>query len=321
MKILVTGGAGYIGSHLVDRLLSVGHQVMVIDDLSVGKMENISRHLSDKRFRLVEGSILYPTLMDEAMEDCELVYHLAAVVGVKHYVENPLRVIQTNVRGTEVLLELALQHGARVLLASTSEVYGKSSQIPFTEDGLRVLGPTWVHRWSYATAKALDEHLAFAYKMRGLKVTVVRYFNSYGPRIDPYGYGSVVARFIGQALQNQPLTVHGDGQQTRSFTYIDDTVEGTVRAATEVKALGEILNIGNPEEVSIQQLAERVKEITGSESPIVHVPFDEVYGLDFEDPPRRVPDISKAARILGFEPKVSLGEGLEKTIAWYKSRS
>ncbi|MBI2845750.1 MAG: GDP-mannose 4,6-dehydratase [Chloroflexi bacterium] len=320
MNILVTGGAGYIGSHLVDRLLSVGHQVTVVDDLSVGKMANLQRHLSDKRFRFIEGSILYPTMMDELMKDCQLVYHLAAVVGVKYYVEDPLKVIATNVRGTEVVLELAALHNCRVVLASTSEIYGKSSQIPFSEDGLRVLGPTWVHRWSYATSKALDEHLAFAYARRGLQVTVIRYFNSYGPRLDPRGYGSVVAKFIIQALQNQPFTVHGDGQQTRCFTYIEDSVEGTLLAGGEEKAIGEVFNIGNSQETSIQELAELVKELTGSESSTLHLPYQEVYGPGFEDPPRRVPDTSKANILLGFQAKVPLREGLEKTIAWFRSR-
>jgi len=318
MRILVTGGAGFIGSHLCDRLLEEGHYVTVVDDLSVGKKANIGHNLTNPNFHFVEGSILDKGLMDELIKGCDLIYHLAAVVGVEYVVEDPLEVIHTNAWGTDNVLALAYEHGCKVLLASTSEIYGRSSKIPFAEGDNRVLGPTWVPRWSYSTAKALDEHLAFAYHAKGLPVTIVRYFNAYGPRLDPRGYGSVIAKFIGQALAGKPITVHGDGSQTRCFTYVEDIVRGTALAATTKEAEGEVFNIASSQETSILKLAKVIKEITASPSEIVHVPLSSVYGKDFQDTPRRVPDVSKAEGILGFRAEVPLEEGLEKTIAWFR---
>ncbi len=319
MKALVTGGAGYIGSHLVDRLLADGYEVVVLDDLSVGKLANIEHHLEDGRFRFTEGSVLNRSLVREAVGDCDLIFHLAAVMGIPYIAEDPLRGILINVGGTEVVLEMAEEAGCRFIFASTSEIYGKSEKVPLSEDDDRLLGSTRVSRWSYSTAKALDEHLALAYhQKRGLPVIILRYFNSYGPRLDPKGYGSVVAKFIGQALRGEPLTVHGDGRQTRSFTYIDDTVEGTVLAAKCEEANSEVFNIGREEETTILQLAEMVKKITGSSSQIIFVPYDDLYGPYFEDPRHRLPDGSKAERLLGFKAQVSLAEGLKKTVAWFK---
>jgi len=248
-----------------------------------------------------------------------LIFHLAAVVGIPYIIDDPLRGILSNVVGTEVVLEAAEEAGCRFIFASTSEIYGKSEKVPLSEEDDRLLGSTRVSRWSYSTAKALDEHLVLAYhQKRGLPVVILRYFNSYGPRLDPRGYGSVVSKFIGQALRGEPLTVHDDGQQTRSFTYIDDAVEGTVLAAGCEEANGEVFNIGREEETTILQLAEMVKKITGSSSQIIFVPYDDLYGSHFEDPRRRLPDASKAGRLLGFKAQVPLAEGLKKTVAWFR---
>jgi UDP-glucose 4-epimerase len=319
MRVLVTGGAGYIGSHLVDRLLAEGNEVVVVDNLSIGRLANIEHDLENPRLRFLEGDVLDRRLMQEVIEESDLVYHLSAVVGVKHVLADPLRAMVTNVWGTGRVLQLASDHGRKVVLASSSEVYGKSVKSPLAEDQDRVVGPTYVSRWSYSAAKALDEHLALAYhRQKELPVVIVRYFNSYGPRLDPNGYGSVVAKFINQALNGQVVTVHGDGQQSRCFTYIDDTVEGTVLAATVDAANGEILNIARAEETTIFQLAETIKDMTGSSSDIVLVPYEEEYGEGFQDSKRRVPAVDKAARVLGFKAEVPLTRGLEQTIRWFR---
>lgn len=320
MNILVTGGAGYIGSNLVDRLLAQGHRVVALDDFSLGKHENIDHNRSNPSFRLVEGDITDAPTVARAIEGCELVYHLAARVGTKYIVDDPLRGILTNVAGTEAVFKEAYARGAKVLLASTSEIYGKSNCIPFTEDGDRVLGPTSVHRWSYSTAKAIDEHLALAYAREGLRMVIVRYFNSYGPRLDPAGYGSVMAKFLVQALTGQPITVHGDGSQSRSFTFVDDTVEGTILAATTPAAEGEVINIGCDGETTVLELAKLVKVETGSSSPITHVDFSSLFGPNFEDIPRRVPNTDKAKRVLGFQAGVAIEDGLKTTLAWMRQK-
>jgi UDP-glucose 4-epimerase len=319
MRVLVTGGAGYIGSHLVDRLLTEGHHVVVVDNLSLGKLANIEHNLENPHFRFIKGDILDEELMEGLIEECELVYHLAAVVGVKHVLTDPLQAMMTNVWGTERVLRSASNHERKVVLASSSEVYGKSTKSPLAEDDDRVLGSTHIFRWCYATAKALDEYLALAYhRHRGLPAVILRYFNSYGPRLDPRGYGSVIAKFINQALNDQPITVHGDGQQTRCFTYIDDTVEGTILAATVEAANGEILNIARAEEMRILQLAEMIKDMTSSSSDIILVPYEEEYGGDFEDTGRRVPALDKALQLLDFKARVPLSMGLEQTINWFR---
>jgi len=315
-RALVTGGAGFIGSHLVDRLLEEGAHVTVLDDLTTGSERNLSRHAAEDRLRLVKGTVLDAPLVDRLVSDAETVFHLAASVGVRHIVEDPIAAILTNVRGTEHVLQSAHRHGRRLLLASTSEVYGASTEVPFRENGSRVLGPTWVHRWSYSTAKAIDEHLAFAYADRGLVMSIVRYFNSYGPRIDERGYGSVIARFASQALAGVPLTVHGDGRQSRSFTFVSDTVEGTLAAARAAGAVGKVFNIGRPDETRILELAELIRTLAGSRSTIELVPYESYYPTGFQDTRRRVPDVSLAKRILSFDAQVGLRDGLARTLAW-----
>jgi len=238
MKVVVTGGAGFIGSHLVDRLLGDGHEVVVIDDLSTGREENLAHLADEPALESVQDSVLNDTLGAQVMGNADLVFHLAAAVGVGHVVADPVWTIVTNTQGTETVLKHAAEHGVRVVFASTSEVYGQSTDAPFQEAGQRVLGPTWIHRWCYSTSKALDEHLCFAYADKGLPMSIVRYFNIFGPRMDPAGYGSVIARFLTQALAGQPLTVHGDGEQSRCFTYVDEAVSATVLAGTLEVARG-----------------------------------------------------------------------------------
>lgn len=317
-RALVTGGAGFIGSHLVDALVAGGVRTTVIDDLSTGKAANLAEHERGGKMRLVRASILDAELVDRLVSEHDVVYHLAAAVGVRHIVKDPLKAILVNVRGTEHVLAAAERYRVRVLLASTSEIYGKAPA-PFREDDDRVLGPTSVHRWSYSTAKAIDEHLAFAYAARGLAVSVVRYFNAYGPRIDERGYGSVIARFMAQALSGVALTVHGDGQQTRCFTYIDDTVRGTMLAAETPGAAGLVFNIGSSEEVSVAQLAELIRELCGSSSELVREPYEAVYGPGFEDTRRRVPDVARAQQVLGFTATVPLRDGLARTLDWCRA--
>ena len=314
-RVLVTGGAGFIGSHLVDRLLALGHQVRVIDDFSTGREANLAHLAGRARLEVLRGSVLDEALVAGAMRDVELVFHLAAAVGVQHVIADPLWTIRTNTRGTELVLEQAYARGARVVFASTSEVYGVSEALPFREDGQRVLGPTWVHRWGYSTSKALDEHLCFAYAEHGLAMSIVRYFNVYGPRMDPAGYGSVIARFVSQALAGEPLTVHGDGRQTRCFTYIDEAVEATLRAGSDPAALGRAYNVGSPFEHDIQALAEAVLEVTGSRSSIEHIPYEQAYGKGFEDTRRRVPAVERIATELGWRAGIPLTEGLARVLA------
>ncbi len=320
-RILVTGGAGYIGSHLCDTLIAEGHSVSVLDNLSTGNIDNIRHLFGHERFCFVNDSILNAGEVDRLMRAVDLVYHLAAVVGVKWVVDDPLGTIQTNLRGTEIVLELAFKHWRRVVIASSSEVYGKSEAVPLREDADTLLGPTAVGRWSYALAKALDEHLGFIYAQKGLPVSIVRYFNSYGPRLDPRGYGSVMARFINQALRGEPLTVLDDGQQTRCFTYVDDTVRGTMLAATHPAAVGQVFNIGNNRETTILELAQRVISATGSRSQITHVSYEQAYGPRFEETRRRVPDVGKAVDMLGFRAQVPLEEGLRRTIDFFRPTS
>lgn len=318
MQVLVTGGAGFIGSHLVDALLEQGHQVTVIDDLSTGATNNISHLLGNPRFRFVEGSILDEPLVNRLVGECELVFHLAAAVGVKYIVEDPLRGIMTNTWGSEIVIRSAYQHGSRLLLASTSEIYGKRSVVPFHEDDDRLIGPTDVPRWSYSSSKALAEHIAYAYAGKGLAMSIVRYCNAYGPRTDERGYGSVVAKFIGQALRGEPLTILGGGWQTRCFTYVEDSVRGTLLAATLPEALGEVFNLGSDEEISISELAMRVGRSAGVQPDLVHVPYEQVYGDRFEETIRRIPAVDKAERILGFRASIPLTDGLQRTVDWFR---
>lgn len=320
MRILVTGGAGFIGSNLVDALMEQGHEVTVIDNLSVGQASNIEHHLESDSFHFVNDSILNVGTLERLVRQTDLIYHLAAVVGVKYVVEDPLTAIITNVRGTENVLELAFKYWVRTVIASSSEIYGKSINVPLQEDSDRLLGPTTVGRWSYSDAKAIDEYFALAYAKKGLPVTTVRYFNAYGPRLDPRGYGSVIAMFMTQALRGEPLTIYDDGEQTRCFTYVADTVEGTIQAATVREAAGMVLNIGSDRETSVNELAQLIRELTGSSSEIVHVPYTSVYGHHFEETRRRVPDVTRAREMLGFEAQTVLEEGLRRTLEWFRDR-
>jgi UDP-glucose 4-epimerase len=319
MRILVTGGAGFIGSNLVDALHAQGHEVWVLDNLLVGSIESIHHHLDSKRFRFICDSILNMERVDRVVSEVDVVYHLAAAVGVRYIVSDPLGSILTNVQGTENVLSAAARYWKRIVIASSSEIYGRSAGGALNEEADRVLGPTFVNRWSYSASKAIDEHLAWAYHAKGLPVSVVRYFNSYGPRMNEDGYGSVVANFIRQSLSNDPITVHGDGRQTRSFTYVKDIVTGTILAGERPEAIGEAFNIGNPTETCILDLAQFVKQLVGSSSPIVHVPYEDYYGQRHEDTPRRCPDISKASSLLGFVPQMSLQHGLQSTIEWCRA--
>jgi len=316
MRVLVTGGAGYIGSHLVDALIKRGDEVLAVDNLSTGKAANLAHLMGHPRLQFINDSILNEPLLERFVPSVDLLFHLAAAVGVRHVLHDPLAAINTNVRGTEVVLGLAFKYWKRIVIASTSEIYGKAAQVPFHEDDDRVLGSTAVSRWSYSMSKAIDEHFAFAYAAKGLPVSIVRYFNSYGPRVDEKGYGTVVANFIREALKGEPLTVHGDGRQSRCFTYIDDTVRGTLRAGEAPEAVGEAFNIGNPAETSILELAKTVKRLARSRSAIRFIPYEAYYGEGFEDTRRRVPAIGKATRLLGFTPRVSLETGLRRTIEW-----
>jgi len=291
VRALITGGAGFIGSHLAEALLAAGHQVFVIDNLSTGSIQNIEPLKAHAAFKYVVGDITNEPLLAELVDDCDVVFHLAAAVGVKLIVEEPVRTIETNVHGTEVVLKHANKKKKLVIFASTSEVYGKSTDVPFHEDADLVLGPTPKHRWAYACSKAIDEFLALAYwKERKLPVVIVRFFNTVGPR-QTGRYGMVIPNFVRQALAGQPITVHGDGSQTRSFCHVRDVVGALLRLMDEPRAVGEVFNVGNSQEISIMALAERVRALTASGSPIVTIPYDQAYESGFEDMPRRVPDL------------------------------
>jgi UDP-glucose 4-epimerase len=318
-RALVTGGAGFIGSHLVDHLLATGVEVTVLDDLTEGRRTNLARP-GAAALRVVEGSVLDERLVDELVRGQDVVFHLAAVVGVRNVLADPLRMIDVNVAGTRSVLEAAHRHSVRALLASSSEVYGINSEVPFREDSARVLGPTWVSRWSYATAKALDEHVAFALAERGLAMSIVRYFNIYGPRVNVAGYASVVGRFCEQAISGAAITVHGTGSQTRSFTYVADAVAGTLAAASRPQATGAVFNIGGGPETTIGELASLVRELAGSKSDIVRVPYETDYPRGFADAPRRVADVGKARDVLDYRARTALREGLGLTLEWYRAR-
>jgi UDP-glucose 4-epimerase len=315
MKALLTGGAGFVGSHLAERLLDDGHQVIVIDDLSTGSMDNIVHLKGRPGFEYVIATIMNSSLTAELVDRADVVFHLAAAVGVKLIVEAPVRTIETNVHGTEVVLMHASKKQKPVVIFSTSEVYGKSTDVPFREDADLVMGPTPKHRWAYACSKAIDEFLALAYhRERKLPVIVVRLFNTVGPK-QTGRYGMVIPTFVRQALTDAPITVYGDGTQTRSFTYVGDVVDGLTRLVAEPKAVGQVFNIGNTEEISIRALAERIRTMTGSRSEIVLIPYEEAYEAGFEDMPRRVPSLDKIQRAVGYRPTVGLDEILTRVIA------
>ena len=315
MRVLITGGAGFVGSHLAEALLGRGDEVHVLDDLSTGSIDNIAQLKPHPKFQYTIDSVTNERLLAELVDACDTVVHLAAAVGVKLIVESPVRTIETNVHGTEVVLKVASKKKRLVLIASTSEVYGKSAKVPFSEGDDLVLGPTSKHRWAYACSKMIDEFLALAYwKERKLPVIIVRLFNTVGPR-QTGQYGMVVPSFVRQAMANEPITVFGDGTQSRSFTYVGDVVRAMIALIDEPRAIGQVFNIGNGKEITIRDLAARIKAMTGSASPIVTVPYDQAYEAGFEDMPRRVPDISKIRALVGYEPTVELDEILTRVIA------
>jgi nucleoside-diphosphate-sugar epimerase len=320
VKAFLTGGAGFIGSHLGERLLDLGHEVLVLDNLSTGSIDNISHLKGSPRFSYVVDSVTNEPLLAEMIDRCDVVFHLAAAVGVKLIVEQPVHTIETNVHGTEVVLKHAAKKRKLVFIASTSEVYGKSVDVPFRESADLVLGPSEKHRWAYACSKLIDEFLALAYwKEKKLPVVVVRLFNTVGPR-QTGQYGMVLPTFVRQALAGEPITVFGDGTQSRSFTYVGDVVDALVTLALEPRAIGQVFNIGNTGEISIRDLAARVKAMTDSRSPIHLVPYDEAYEAGFEDMPRRVPDISKLAQLIGYQPKVDLDDMISRVIAHMRAQ-
>lgn len=320
MRYLITGGAGFIGSHLAEHLLDQGEEVWVVDDLSTGSIENIEHLKSHPRFHYQIESILRSPSLAELVDRCDVIFHLAAAVGVRLIVESPVRTIETNIRGTEIVLELAAKKKKLVVLASTSEVYGKANKVPFCEEDDLLIGPPTRGRWSYACSKAIDEFLALAYwKERGLPVVVVRLFNTVGPR-QTGRYGMVLPNFARQALTGDPITVFGDGRQSRCFGYIGDVVEGLSQLVRTEEAVGEIFNIGSNEEITIDELAQRVRAAVGSHSEIVHVPYEKAYEEGFEDMMRRVPSLEKIARTIGYRPKTSIDEIIVKVVEYQRAR-
>jgi UDP-glucose 4-epimerase len=320
LRVLITGGAGFIGSHLSDAYLERGDEVFVIDDLSTGSIENIQHLKNNPRFHYTIDSVHNHPVAAELVDQCDVIFHLAAAVGVKLIVESPVRTIETNVRGTEVMLSLANKKKKKMLVASTSEVYGLSTEVPFREDGNLVMGATTKGRWSYACSKAIDEFLALAYwREKKLPTVVVRLFNTVGPR-QTGQYGMVIPTFVKQALSGRPITVYGDGTQTRCFGFVGDIVGALISLMDHPQAVGQVFNIGSHEEVSIRELAERVKALTNSDSEIIFVPYDEAYEEGFEDMPRRVPDISKIKALVGFRPQMSLDGILQSVVNYYSGR-
>jgi UDP-glucose 4-epimerase len=320
MRILVTGGAGFIGSHLCERLLNEGHEVDVIDDLSTGRIENLRNSITNPYFNFINDSVLNEKMMYTLIDKCEMVYHLAAAVGVQLIVDEPVRTIETNIRGTEVVLEIAKKYGKKVLLlASTSEVYGKNGNVPFREHDDCLLGSTTFSRWSYACSKAIDEFLGLAYHRQfGLPVLIVRLFNTVGER-QTGQYGMVIPRFVKAALLAEPLMVYGDGKQTRCFAYVKDVIEGLTALANDPTAYGDVYNIGASEEVSIEDLALMIKEMTGSPSQVRYVPYEEAYGHAFDDMRRRVPALKKIHARVGYTPKTTLRETLKIIISYFRT--
>ncbi len=321
MRALITGGAGFIGSHLSDLLLSQGHQVAIIDDLSTGAFENIKPHVQNPNFEHCIDNILDSPRLPEMVDTADVIFHLAASVGVRRIVERPVETITNNIQGTEIVLKHAAKKQKKILIASTSEVYGKSQQIPFNEEGDIVMGATSRPRWSYACSKAIDEFLALAYgKAENLPVVMVRLFNTVGPR-QTGRYGMVIPRFVQQGLTGKPITVYGTGDQTRCFTHVYDVTGALSRLMESPKSDGRVFNVGSTDEVSINQLAEKIKKSTGNKSTIQHIPFSEAYDDDFEDMDRRVPDLSRIKETIGYEPTRHLDNIIDDVIEYVKSKS
>jgi UDP-glucose 4-epimerase len=320
MRALITGGAGFIGSHLSEALLDQGHHVLILDNLSTGSIDNIA-HLKGRRgFEYFIDSVDNEPLLAELIDRSDVVFHFAAAVGVKLIVEQPVRTIETNVYGTEVVLKHANKKKKLVVIASTSEVYGKSNDVPYREDSDLVMGPTPKHRWAYACSKAIDEFLALAYwKERKLPIIIVRFFNTVGPR-QTGRYGMVIPNFVRQALAGEPITVFGDGNQSRAFTHVTDVVGALIKLVSEPKAIGQVINIGTTEEITIRALAERVRTLSGSHSPIKLVPYDEAYESGFEDMPRRLPDLTKIQELIGYAPAHTLDDVLAQVIEYFREK-
>jgi UDP-glucose 4-epimerase len=321
VRILITGGAGFIGSHLAEHLLKQGRSVHIIDDLSTGRIENIAHLKPHPRFHYTIDSIMNIPLAAELVDEADVILHAAAAVGVRLIVESPVRTIETNIRGTEIILQLAAKKKKKVVLFSTSEVYGKANKVPFSEDDDLVLGPTHKGRWSYACSKAIDEFLALAYwREKSLPVVVVRLFNTVGPR-QTGRYGMVLPNFARQALAGRPLTVFGDGTQSRCFAHVSDAVRALGRLMELEAAVGQVFNVGSDEEITIRELARRVVDFAGSASEIRLVPYEEAYEVGFEDMPRRVPDLSKIHRLIGYRPERSLDDIVRSVVDYYRLRS
>jgi nucleoside-diphosphate-sugar epimerase len=320
VRALITGGAGFIGSHLTEALLAAGHEVQILDNLSTGSIDNIAHLKGRAGFEYFIDTVNNEPLLAELIDRSDVVFHFAAAVGVKLIVEQPVYTIETNVHGTEVVLKHANKKKKLVVIASTSEVYGKSEDVPFREDSDLVMGPTPKHRWAYACSKAIDEFLALAYwKERKLPVIIVRFFNTVGPRQSGQ-YGMVIPNFVRQALAGEPITVFGDGTQSRSFTHVVDVVGALLRLVAEPGAVGQVINIGNTEEVTIRRLAERVREVAGSKSVVKFIPYDEAYESGFEDMPRRVPDLTKIKALIGYEPKHNLDDILVQVVDYFRRK-
>ena len=321
MKILVTGGAGFIGSHLCDLLISRGEEVHVIDDLSTGSLENIAHLNNNPRFQYCIDTILNGSVMEQLITDCDCIVHLAAAVGVKYVLENPLSSIETNILGTETALKLANRYKKKILVASTSEVYGKHTHAPLKEDDNLIYGPPSTMRWSYAASKLVDEFTALAYhRTKKLDTIIIRCFNTIGPRQTGL-YGMVVPRFIQQALRDEPITVFGDGKQTRTFTFINDVAEAIYKLIKCEQGAGEVVNIGGTEEITIADLAAKIKDLAGSSSEIIFIPYDKAYGKDFEDMMRRVPSVEKLHSLIGFVPETTLDKILGNTIEYFRAKA
>ncbi|HNX81861.1 MAG TPA: GDP-mannose 4,6-dehydratase [Candidatus Omnitrophota bacterium] len=320
MKVLITGGSGFIGSHLSDTLISSGNTVCVLDDLSTGRLQNISHLQNNPNFQLVVGTILNETLVDKLVERCDVIFHLAAAVGVDLIVKKPLESLTTNIKGSEMVLEMAQRYNKKILITSTSEIYGKNVNGPLKEGDDRILGSPLKTRWSYSTAKAVDEMLAYVYwKEKQVPTIIVRLFNTVGPRQTGY-YGMVMPRFIEQALHNKPITVYGTGKQTRCFTHVTDVVNALIKLSNEPKALGEVFNIGSQEEISIEQLAREVIKFTKSKSKIEFVPYETAYEEGFEDMQRRVPDTTKLNKLIGFKTTYGLTEIINDIVLYLKTK-
>lgn len=319
-KFLITGGAGFIGSHLCELLLQQGHHVVVIDDLSTGRLDNIQHLIGTPSFQFVRETIMNSQVLDRLTSEADIIVHLAAVVGVRLIVEDPVDTIATNIMGTEAVLTTANRYSCKVMLASTSEVYGKGLKVPFNEEDDTVIGPTSHSRWSYASSKAIDEFLGLAYYHQfNLPVVIMRYFNTVGPR-QTGQYGMVLPRFVRQALAGEPVTIYGDGEQARCFSDVADVIDATTKLAENPGAVGQVFNIGSTEEVTIRELAEKVVAATGSSSKIVYIPYDDAYAPGFEDMRRRVPDLGRVQQLIGFSPRYTLDDTLRRVILYEREQ-